>query len=42
MYEWANGDRYEGEWKHSLRHGPGSDVFANGDVYLGEYTYGVA
>ena len=25
-----------------LRHGQGNDIFANGDVYLGEYSYGRA
>ena len=25
-----------------MRHGQGSDTFANGDVYLGEYNYGKA
>jgi len=34
-HEWSNGDRFEGDWRHSLRHGKGSDVFANGDVYIG-------
>jgi hypothetical protein len=40
VHEWQNGDRYEGEWRNSLRHGQGSDIFANGDVFIGEYVYG--
>jgi hypothetical protein len=34
------GDRYEGEWKKTLKHGLGTDLFANGDKYVGEYRYG--
>ena len=29
------GDKYEGEWKACLRHGNGTDFFANGDMYVG-------
>jgi hypothetical protein len=35
-----NGDRYEGDWADCLKHGNGSDFFANGDVYVGEYVKG--
>ncbi len=34
------GDRYEGEWKGCLKHGNGTDLFANGDVYIGQYRHG--
>eukprot|EP00826_Nyctotherus_ovalis_P018425 TRINITY_DN15519_c0_g3_i4.p1 TRINITY_DN15519_c0_g3~~TRINITY_DN15519_c0_g3_i4.p1 ORF type:complete len:447 (+),score=58.34 TRINITY_DN15519_c0_g3_i4:403-1743(+) len=34
------GDRYEGEWKDCLKHGNGTDIFANGDVYIGQYRLG--
>lgn len=34
------GDRYEGEWKEYLKHGNGTDVFANGDTYIGQYMFG--
>jgi len=34
------GDRYEGEWKECLKHGNGTDIFANGDTYIGQYKDG--
>jgi len=34
------GDRYEGEWKNCLKHGNGTDIFSNGDVYIGQYKFG--
>ena len=34
------GDRYEGEWYKSYKHGFGKDTFYNGDKYIGEYQYG--
>ena len=34
--------QYEGEWKACLRHGQGSDKFALGDQYVGEYSWGQA
>ena len=34
------GDRYEGEWKECLKHGNGTDFFANGDTYAGQYKFG--
>ena len=48
VHAWANGiglyyilgDRYEGEWKACLKHGNGTDLFQNGDVYIGQYRYG--
>ena len=41
VYQWANGDRYEGEWKECQKHGHGSDKFSNGDMYVGHYRNGV-
>jgi len=32
---YANGEVYEGEWEHGMRHGRGTYQFANGDVYSG-------
>lgn len=34
------GDRYDGEWFASRKQGRGSDFFANGDTYNGEYKNG--
>ncbi len=34
------GDRYEGEWQACLKHGEGTDIFANGDIYVGNYKFG--
>lgn len=34
------GDKYEGEWYKSYKHGYGTDTFINGDKYMGEYSYG--
>ena len=40
VHVWGNGDKYEGEWLGSLRHGNGSDFFTNGDVFVGQYVNG--
>ena len=40
IHIWKNGDRYEGEWQNSLKHGKGNDIFASGDTYLGQYYKG--
>lgn len=37
VFTWSNGDKYEGEWSLSLKHGKGVDYFINGDNYKGEY-----
>lgn len=34
------GDRYEGEFKDSLKHGKGVEKFANKDMYIGSYENG--
>lgn len=40
MHTWINGDRYEGEFKDCLKHGFGTERFANGDIYVGSYLQG--
>ena len=37
IYEFANGDRYEGRYMDDKRHGQGVLEFANGDRYEGRY-----
>jgi len=39
-YYWSIGDRYEGEWKECLKHGNGTDIYHNGDSYVGQYKFG--
>lgn len=34
------GDRYEGEFMSSLKHGHGTEKFANGDLFIGNYQNG--
>lgn len=34
------GDRYEGQFKGCLKHGEGTEKFANGDIYVGNYVNG--
>jgi hypothetical protein len=41
VYEYATGDRYEGEWRSNRQHGHGTMHFANGDRYEGEWATGV-
>lgn len=39
--EWSVvGDRYEGQFKQCLKHGEGTEKFANGDCYTGNYLNG--
>ena len=37
IYVWANGDRYEGEWRDGKRTGWGTHTSANGKVKEGEW-----
>jgi hypothetical protein len=41
IYTYANGDKYEGEFKDGLKHGKGAYIFSTGDKYVGEYKYGL-
>lgn len=40
LYEWNNGDRYEGTFQNGKRHGKGVFVWNNGDRYEGDYRNG--
>lgn len=40
IYDWNNGDRYEGQFRHGKRHGKGTFVWANGDKFKGDYRNG--
>ena len=33
MYTWPDGQRYEGEWKDSMRHGKGTFTNSDGTNY---------
>eukprot|EP00163_Fabomonas_tropica_P001403 TRINITY_DN11059_c0_g1_i2.p2 TRINITY_DN11059_c0_g1~~TRINITY_DN11059_c0_g1_i2.p2 ORF type:complete len:163 (-),score=56.78 TRINITY_DN11059_c0_g1_i2:228-716(-) len=35
--QWAEGGKYEGDWKDGRRHGRGVFYYLNGDVYDGEW-----
>lgn len=37
IYTFPNGDRYEGEWLNSLRHGSGKCTFISGMYYEGQW-----
>ena len=37
---WANGDRYDGEWKRDMPHGQGTLVWADGSRYEGHWERG--
>jgi hypothetical protein len=34
---WPNGDRYDGDWKAGERHGYGSQKYASGEPYAGQW-----
>ena len=38
VFMWADGRRYEGEWKNNKMHGKGSFTWADGRIYVGEYV----
>jgi hypothetical protein len=40
VYTWANGDRYDGEWRYSMPSGHGVRTKTNGDRYQGEWREG--
>jgi len=35
----ANGDSYDGNWLHGLRHGKGTMKYHSGDFYTGEWDH---
>jgi hypothetical protein len=37
----ANGDKYEGQWKNSLMDGEGKFTYGSGDVYTGNFSKGI-
>ena len=39
MRTFANGEKYDGEWKDGDRHGKGIETDENGDVYYGWFEY---
>lgn len=40
IYQYCNGDSYEGEWKNNKKDGKGVYCYNNGDRYEGEYSEG--
>jgi hypothetical protein len=40
VYNYSNGDKYEGEWREDKRHGQGTYTFSNGDKYVGDFLDG--
>jgi len=38
--EFANGDKYNGEWVDGEKEGTGQYTYSNGDVYLGNFEKG--
>jgi hypothetical protein len=41
-YVFADGERYEGQWKDDQREGQGTNYWANGNRYVGQYKAGKA
>ena len=41
VYEYADGARYEGQWKDGKRHGGGEITYADGSRYEGEWKDGM-
>lgn len=39
-FEYANGDKYVGDWKDDMQHGKGIYFFHTGDRYEGAYVQG--
>ena len=35
IYDYANGNRYDGMWKNGVKNGQGTLTYANGDKYEG-------
>ena len=37
-YNWADGRKYEGQWKNANMYGQGTYYWTNGDIYVGEWV----
>lgn len=37
---YPDGSRYEGDWRHDLKHGFGAYYYPNGDIYEGAWFKG--
>ena len=37
VFTYANGDKYDGQWKDGLKHGKGILTCADGDTYNGDW-----
>jgi len=40
IYTWANGTKFEGEWKRDKQHGKGTQTYPTGDKYVGDWQDG--
>merc|ERR1712100_490914 len=40
VFEYPDGSKYQGNWRHDKRHGDGVYWYANGDIYSGEWKFG--
>ncbi len=40
VFEYTNGDKYEGDWADDIQHGKGTYFFHTGDRYEGSYLLG--
>lgn len=40
IFKWANGNRYEGDYKEDKKDGTGIFYFADGKVYKGSWHHG--
>ena len=38
MYQWPDGNQYEGEWKNNLMQGKGVYTWNDGSKYEGEFN----
>ena len=40
IFEYPDGGKYQGNWRHDKRHGDGVYWYPNGDIYSGEWRFG--
>jgi len=40
VFEYPDGGKYQGNWRHDKRHGDGVYWYPNGDIYSGEWRFG--